>query len=80
MGSNGYGRGDDREGLIHAYDEEEHVGFGLTDLTEESEEDAPIRSANGKANGNGNGKTNFIDPTEDERSRKMLPRSPRSPR
>ncbi|KAL1859604.1 hypothetical protein VTK73DRAFT_7528 [Phialemonium thermophilum] len=36
LGSN---RGGDREGLIHAYDEEEAVGFGLTDLAEESDED-----------------------------------------
>lgn len=39
----------DREGLIHAYDEEEANGFGLTDLAEESEEDSRLR------NGNGNG-------------------------
>jgi len=34
VGSNAFGRGGDREGLIHAYDEEENAGFGLTDLTE----------------------------------------------
>lgn len=38
-GSVSYGRGD-REGLIHAYDEE-NGGFGLTDLAEDSEDDAP---------------------------------------
>ncbi|KAI9753553.1 MAG: Rsp5p-dependent ubiquitination, sorting of cargo proteins at the multivesicular body [Chaenotheca gracillima] len=36
-GSLSYGRSD-REGLIHAYDEE-NGGFGLTDLAEDSEED-----------------------------------------
>jgi hypothetical protein len=76
-GSNGYGRGGDREGLIHAYDEEENVGFGLTDLAEDSDEDAPPRSANGKANGNGNGKRSFGGPTEQDRSRKLPPQSPR---
>ena len=77
MGSNGYGRGGDREGLIHAYDEEENVGFGLTDLAEDSDEDAPPRSANGKANGNGIGKTSFSPSTEQERPGKLSPRSPR---
>jgi magnesium transporter len=50
MGSN---RGGDREGLIRAYDEEEAAGFGLTDLTEESDEDDARRPAarNGNANG-----------------------------
>jgi len=56
MGSAGYGRSSDRDGLIRAYDEEENTGFGLTDLAEDSDDiDAPPRSANGKANGNGNG-------------------------
>jgi hypothetical protein len=79
MGSNGYGRAGDREGLIHAYDEEENVGFGLTDLTEDSDEDAPLRSVNGKANGiengNGNGsgnKRSFSEPIE--RPKKSSPR------
>jgi hypothetical protein len=49
VGSNGFGRGD-REGLIHAYDEEENAGFGLTDLAEDSEEESSIH-ANGTANG-----------------------------
>jgi len=51
MGS--YGRGaSDRDGLIHAYDEEEHnAGFGLTDLAEDSDEDDVL--PNGNANGNG---------------------------
>lgn len=39
----------DREGLIRAYDEEEALGLGLTDLTEDSG-DEETRS-NGKANG-----------------------------
>jgi len=65
MGSNGYGRGGDREGLIHAYDEEENVGFGLTDLTEEDYEEAPPRNSNGKMNGNGNGnKRSFSEPLD----------------
>ena len=54
MGS--YGRGGDREGLIHAYDEEEHTGFGLTDLPEDSEEDI---STDAKLNGTANGKQSF---------------------
>ncbi|KAK1769109.1 hypothetical protein QBC33DRAFT_342392 [Phialemonium atrogriseum] len=60
----GSSRGD-REGLIRAYDEEEAAGFGLTDLTEESDEEIDPRSpmmgshqqgrANGTANGNPHG-------------------------
>jgi hypothetical protein len=74
MGSNGFGRGSDREGLIHAYDEEENnAGFGLTDLTEDSDDDAPPKSANGKMNGNGN-KRSFSEPLERERPRKSSPR------
>lgn len=68
MGSNGFGRGD-REGLIHAYDEEENnTGFGLTDLATDSDDDAPPSSAkipNGKMNGNGN-KRSFSEPIERE--------------
>ena len=79
MGS--YGRAGDREGLIHAYDEEENVGFGLTDLTEDSDEDAPLRGVygkvngneNGNGNGNGNGnKRSFSEPIE--RPKKSSPR------
>ena len=44
----------DREGLIHAYDEEEAAGFGLTDLAEESDDDLR-RPSNGHANGRVNG-------------------------
>jgi len=77
MGSNGFGRGGDREGLIHAYDEEENnAGFGLTDLTEDSDDDAPPPSAkipNGLANGNGN-KKSFSEPIESERPKKSLTR------
>ncbi len=73
VGSNGFGRGSDREGLIHAYDEEENIGFGLTDLAEDSEEDDPPKNTNGKINGNGN-KRSFSEPIEEERSRKSSPR------
>lgn len=69
VGSNGYGRGSDREGLIHAYDEEENTGFGLTDLAEDSDEDDPPKSANGKMNGNGHTRS-FSDSIGQERSRK----------
>ncbi len=59
IGSN---RAGDREGLIRAYDEEESLGFGLTDLAEDTDEDDPRspmmgthqQQANGHANGNGN--------------------------
>ncbi|KAK1751789.1 hypothetical protein QBC47DRAFT_76048 [Echria macrotheca] len=55
-------RNGDREGLIRAYDEEESLGFGLTDLAEDTDEEDDPRSpmiashqqANGHANGNGN--------------------------
>ncbi|KAL2074315.1 hypothetical protein VTL71DRAFT_8093 [Oculimacula yallundae] len=62
----GYGRSGDREGLIHAYDEEE--GLGLTELTEDSDDD-PHPHANGKMNGNGNGsasasKRSFSEPQD----------------
>jgi len=57
IGSN---RAGDREGLIRAYDEEESLGFGLTDLAEDTDEDDPRspmiashNQANGHANGNG---------------------------
>ncbi|KAL8833354.1 MAG: hypothetical protein Q9170_004307 [Blastenia crenularia] len=48
-GSAGFGSRGDREGLIHSYDEE-HGGFGLTDLTEDSEEEheTPRPSSNGR--------------------------------
>ncbi|KAK0623211.1 magnesium transporter NIPA-domain-containing protein [Immersiella caudata] len=57
IGSN---RAGDREGLIRAYDEEESLGFGLTDLAEDTDEEDDPRSpmiashqqANGHANGN----------------------------
>lgn len=42
----------DREGLIRAYDEEEAAGFGLTDLTEESDDEGSHRP-NGRSHGNG---------------------------
>ncbi|KAL8738793.1 MAG: hypothetical protein Q9181_000471 [Wetmoreana brouardii] len=46
-GSAGIGSRGDREGLIHAYDEE-NGGFGLTDLTEDSEEDQETPRPSGK--------------------------------
>lgn len=61
------GVGADREGLIRAYDEEEALGFGLTDLAEDTDEEhdddprSPMIAshqqghANGHANGGGNG-------------------------
>jgi hypothetical protein len=74
VGSNAYGRGGDREGLIHAYDEEENAGFGLTDLTEDSDDEgAPPRSMNGKANGNGNKKSFSEQAREHDRSRRSSP-------
>ena len=74
MGSNGYVRGSDREGLIHAYDEEENMGFGLADLSENSDEDNPPKeAANGKMNGHGN-KRSFTEPIEQERTRKSTSR------
>ncbi|TAQ87846.1 hypothetical protein B7494_g3815 [Chlorociboria aeruginascens] len=51
MGSTGYGRGGDREGLIRAYDEEENTGLGLADLGEDSDEDTSPRNGNGTING-----------------------------
>lgn len=81
MGSNGYGRGGDREGLIHAYDEEENTGFGLTDLTEDSDEDVHPRTSNGKLNGKMNGsKRSFSEPIEHERSRSRSGKSSPLPR
>jgi len=82
VGSNGYGRAGDREGLIRAYDEEENTGFGLTDLTEDSDEDAPLETANGNGNGNinavGNGsasaKKSFSEPIEVPRKPSPRPR------
>lgn len=78
MGSNGYGRGGDREGLIRAYDEEENMGFGLTDLTEDTDEEGDHRGTNGKANGRPNGtpvgngsakRSSLVEPIERSRSR-----------
>jgi hypothetical protein len=69
MGSNGYERAGDREGLIRAYDEEENVGLGLMDLAEDSDEDH--RNANGMLNakGNGNGgKRSFSEPIDRARN------------
>lgn len=34
---------------MRAYDEEESTGFGLTDLTEDSEDDTARRNGNGHA-------------------------------
>ncbi|KAG9244132.1 magnesium transporter NIPA-domain-containing protein [Calycina marina] len=81
VGSAGYGRAGDREGLIRAYDEEEVTGFGLTDLAEDSDEDAPLRATNGNVqhgNGNGNGitipKKSFSSPIETPRQPSPRPR------
>lgn len=68
VGSNGYGRGGDREGLMNAYNEEENVGFGLTDLAEDSEEDAPPQHVNGKANGQRRDLTDPAQPRTPKRS------------
>lgn len=75
MGSNGYTRGGDREALMHSFDEEENVGFGLTDLAEDSydEDNPPKEAANGKMNGNGS-KRSFSEPIEQERARKSSSR------
>lgn len=53
-GSLGYGNRGDRQGLIHSYDEE-NGGFGLTDLSEDSDEEhSKARpSINGRSNSNG---------------------------
>jgi hypothetical protein len=67
IGSN---RAGDREGLIRAYDDEESLGFGLTDLAEDTDEEDDPRSpmmgghqhANGHANGNGNGNGGHLNP------------------
>jgi len=75
VGSSGYGRrsAGDREGLIRAYDEEENMGFGLTDLANDSDDDDDMTSsgANGKTNGMSNGNENgsvdkrsFSEPVE----------------
>lgn len=71
----GYGRSD-RDGLIRSYDDEENVG--LNDLTEESENDAPLR-LNGKSKAKANG--NFIKPIDVSRnsSRSSRGGGPRSP-
>lgn len=52
-GSVGFSSRGDREGLIHSYDEE-NGGFGLTDLTEDSEEEyeTPRPSVNGRIHQN----------------------------
>ena len=53
-GSVGFGTRGDREGLIHSYDAE-NEGFGLTELTEDSNEDNDLRRAsiNGHADVHG---------------------------
>lgn len=84
VGSAAYARGGEDRGLIHAYDEEENVGFGLTDLTTDSDDDdAPPRSANGKLGMNGkiNGsKRSFHEPLEHEHSRSRSRKSSPLPR
>jgi len=58
-----WGSGGDREGLIHAYDEEN--GLGLTDLTESEDEG---RKGNGKVYENTNGNTSKKSLHEGSRS------------
>ena len=52
-GSLGYGNRGDRQGLIHSYDEE-NEGFGLTDLSDDSDEERMKArpSMNGRSNSN----------------------------
>lgn len=52
-GTASHGIRGDREGLIRSYDEE-NGGFGLTDLTEDSDEEAssPHRNVNGRSDHN----------------------------
>ncbi|KAK5654119.1 hypothetical protein OQA88_7550 [Cercophora sp. LCS_1] len=56
IGSN---RAGDREGLIRAYDEEESLGFGLTDLAEDTDEEddprSPMIASHQQQNGHTNG-------------------------
>lgn len=89
LGSNGYGRGGDREGLIQAYDEEENMGFGLTDLTEDTDEEGDHRGTNGKVNGKPNGtpvgngganRRSLAEPIERSRSRGSRESGVSSPR
>lgn len=58
----------DRDGLIRAYDEEEAAGFGLTDLAEDSEEEA------GRSNGQANGKKEQYDNGIELQNRKSAER------
>ncbi|RKF63744.1 putative magnesium transporter NIPA3 [Erysiphe neolycopersici] len=51
--SSDYSKGD-RQGLIRAYDEENIAGYGLQDLTEESDEDIALGRVNGRINGSTN--------------------------
>lgn len=87
VGSSSYRRTGDREGLIQAYDEEENMGFGLTDLTEDTDDEAGHSGTNGRLNGrlngppNGNGsakRRSLAEPVERSRSRGS--RGSRSPR
>jgi hypothetical protein len=73
MGSNGYARGGDREGLMRAFDEEDNVGFGLEDLASDDEDNPPKEAVNGKMNGNGN-KRVFSESIDQERTRKSSSR------
>ena len=71
LGSNGYGREADRQGLMRDYDEEESAGLGLSGLAEDSE-DEMSRKPNGKltpnGNGNGNPKKSFSEPIDRARN------------
>ncbi|KFY06690.1 hypothetical protein V492_07834 [Pseudogymnoascus sp. VKM F-4246] len=73
MSTGSYGRSD-RDGLIRSYDDEENVG--LNDLTEESENDAPLR-LNGKTRSKANG--NYIKPIDASRNSSRSRGGSRSP-
>ena len=49
-GSFGFGRNDDRQGLMHNYDAEQST-FGLTDLAEEPDRDADLEAGKGRSEG-----------------------------
>ncbi|KAL3419351.1 hypothetical protein PVAG01_09573 [Phlyctema vagabunda] len=68
ISSGSYGRGGDRQGLIHAYDEEEATGFGLTDLANDSDDDIQHLHANGRTSNPPNigSKRSFSEPIEQQ--------------
>ena len=69
IGSNQAG---DREGLIRAFDDEEAVGFGLTDLAEDTDDDdprSPMMPSHPQTNGSANGNGNHLKPKGDHHGR-----------